>query len=118
MPELQTRWDDQCIFCQIGQKKIPAKLTLETDEVIVIDDLHPQAPVHKLIIPKCHIVNLNEIEMKQPQFWGEFLYTVKKVATLAGVLESGYRCVINCGKNGGQTVSHLHLHLLADRHFN
>lgn len=103
---------DDCIFCKIAQKEIPAKLLIETDDIIAFPDINPQAPTHILVIPKEHYETLNEIE--DEVILGKLLKAVKDVAKIAGV-EDGYRTVLNTGKKAGQEVFHIHFHIIAGR---
>lgn len=102
-----------CLFCNIVDGQIPAKIIHHDEHVIAFNDIHPQAPVHVLVIPKQHIADLNALH----ETWlaGHLLITVKKIAAQLGLEESGYRTVINCNKHGGQEVFHLHVHLLGGR---
>jgi histidine triad (HIT) family protein len=102
------------IFSKIIRKEIPADIVYEDDIALAFRDVHPQAPVHILIIPKQVIVSINEATDADAALLGHLLLTVKRVATQEG-LERGYRIVINTGEDGGQTVFHLHLHLLGKR---
>lgn len=102
-----------CIFCNIIAGQIPSPRVYETDYLIVIKDINPKAPVHDLIIPKEHIASLNDL--KGTKLAGELLLAAKKVAEIEGVAQKGYRVIINTGKNGGQLVPHLHLHLIGGR---
>ncbi len=108
---------NDCIFCKILQGEIPSKKIYEDDLVCAFYDVAPAAPVHVLIIPKEHIASLNRAEPKHQALLGHILLTAKKLAEQLGVAESGYRIVNNCGKNAGQTVFHLHFHLLAGDQF-
>ena len=103
-----------CIFCKIINKDIPAKLIYEDDLVIAFDDMSPQAPVHFLIIPKKHIASANNITEENKNIMGHILFVANKVAMEKG-LENGYRVVNNCGEDGGQTVEHIHFHILGKR---
>lgn len=103
---------ENCIFCQIAQHKVPAQIVYEDESAIVIKDLHPLAPVHLLIIPKQHYDSLNEIPENEPETIGKLLFLARKVAFEQNIGESGYRVVVNTGRDGGQTVLHLHVHLL------
>jgi histidine triad (HIT) family protein len=102
------------IFSKIIRREIPADIVYEDDLALAFRDVHPQAPVHILIIPKQVIVSIAEATEADTALLGHLLLTVKRVATQEG-LEDGYRVVINTGKDGGQTVFHLHLHLLGKR---
>jgi histidine triad (HIT) family protein len=104
-----------CIFCQIINGDIPTKKVYETDLVIVIRDINPHAPVHDLIIPRKHILSLNEVNTKDGDILADILFSVKKVAEIEGITDAGYRLIANTGKNGGQLVPHLHFHLLGGR---
>ena len=104
-----------CVFCKIGSGQIPSKVVLQDDDVLAFDDLNPQAPVHVLVIPKRHVVALNEVEAGDRALLGRLLDAATLVARKKGIAESGYRVVANTGRNGGQTVFHLHLHVLGGR---
>jgi histidine triad (HIT) family protein len=104
----------ETIFSKIIRKEIPADIVYEDDLTMAFRDLHPQAPVHILIIPKQPIVSISEATDADANLLGQLLLTAKRVATQEG-LKKGYRVVINTGDDGGQTVFHLHLHLLGKR---
>jgi histidine triad (HIT) family protein len=104
----------ETIFSKIIRKEIPADIVYEDDLTLAFRDLHPQAPVHILIIPKQPIVSISEATDADANLLGQLLLTAKRVATQQG-LDKGYRVVINTGDDGGQTVFHLHLHLLGKR---
>jgi histidine triad (HIT) family protein len=103
-----------CIFCKIAAGTIPSKKVYEDDEVYAFSDINPQAPVHTLIIPKVHIASLAEAAAGHRSLLGHMHLTAAGLARSQG-LEKGYRVVINTGPDGGQTVDHLHLHLLGGR---
>ncbi|MGF1567291.1 MAG: histidine triad nucleotide-binding protein [Nodosilinea sp.] len=103
------------IFGKIVRKEIPANIVYEDDLCLAFTDIAPQAPTHILVIPKQPIVNLAAATPDDAELLGHLLLTVKTVAAQAGVAETGYRVVINIGDDGGQTVSHLHLHMLGGR---
>jgi histidine triad (HIT) family protein len=105
-----------CIFCKIGAGQIPAKVVLQDEEVLAFEDLHPQAPVHVLVIPKRHIGTLSEARAGDQALLGRLLEAAAQIADKKGIAESGYRVVANSGRDGGQTVLHLHLHVLGGRH--
>jgi histidine triad (HIT) family protein len=105
-----------CIFCKIAEKKIPAKLVHEDDKVIAFDDINPQAPTHTLVIPKRHIASLQDLGEQDQGLLGHLLLTCRKIASDKGVAKSGYRLVANTGSDGGQSVFHLHFHVLGGRH--
>lgn len=101
-----------CIFCKVAKKEIPSKVVFENDDFFAFHDINPVSPTHVLVIPKKHYKNLFDVEDKE--FLGRFLTTAKEVALKEG-LKDGFRTVINTGDNGGQTVYHLHLHVLGGR---
>lgn len=107
--------DMNCLFCKISQKDIPADIVFENDEVVAFRDLHPQAPVHILVIPKKHISSINEITEEDELLVGKLVITAKKLAKEQGIDENGFRVIMNCNQHGGQTVFHIHLHLLGGR---
>jgi histidine triad (HIT) family protein len=102
-----------CLFCKIGAGKIPAKLAHEDSECVACHDIAPQAPTHVLIIPKKHVTSLNEVD--DEKLVGHLFVVAAKLARELGVAQTGYRVVANTGKDGGQTVAHLHVHLLGGR---
>ena len=104
-----------CVFCKIVAGEIPSDILYQDDEVIAFRDINPQAPVHLLIIPKAHIPSLTELTESQSPLMGHMVNVANQLAEKEGVSESGYRVVVNCGKQGGQLVAHLHLHLLGGR---
>ena len=103
-----------CIFCKIANKEIETQFLFEDEKVVAFRDLNPQAPQHILIIPKKHFANILEVDDKELAAH-IFTEVVPKVAKIAEVDEAGFRLVINTGKEGGQTVEHLHVHLLGGR---
>lgn len=105
----------ECIFCKIAAKKIPAKIIYENEAVVAFDDISPQAPIHKLIIPKHHIATLNDLNMDNLLIMGEMIKAAKELAEEYNIASSGYRVVMNCNEGAGQTVFHIHLHLLGGR---
>ena len=105
---------DQCLFCRIVRGEIPAKMVLETAECIAFRDINPQAPVHVVVIPKEHVASLDAAT--DAALVGRLGLVAAAVARSEGIAESGYRTVINTNADGGQTVFHLHLHLLGGRH--
>jgi len=108
----------ECIFCKIGAGQIPSKVVLQDDDLLAFEDLHPQAPVHVLVIPKRHIGALTDAGATEQALLGRLLEAATRVARQKGIAESGYRVVANTGRNGGQTVFHLHLHVLGGRPMN
>jgi len=106
-----------CLFCKIIKREIPADIVYEDDEVLAFNDINPQAPTHILIIPKKHIATLNDIEKADLAIIGRLQYTAAKLAKERGFAEDGYRVVMNCNEMGGQTVYHIHMHLMGGREF-
>jgi len=106
---------NDCIFCKIINKEIPAKIEFESEKIIVFHDINPKAPVHLLIVPKKHIGNVSDLSEIDKSLGGELLFTAKKMAEKFGISASGYRLVVNNGKGAGQEVPHLHIHLLGGR---
>jgi histidine triad (HIT) family protein len=106
---------ENCLFCKIINKEIPADIVFENDDVLAFKDINPQAPTHILIIPKKHIATINDIDNNDKNLMGELIITAKNIAKDMGFAENGYRLNINCGNDGGQEVEHIHLHLLAGR---
>lgn len=104
-----------CVFCDIQTKLEGHKILYQDEQVIAIRDIHPIAPVHILIIPRKHIGSINEIEMQDEPLLGHMLVVAKQLAALDGVAASGYRLVFNTGLDAGQTVQHLHLHVIGGR---
>lgn len=102
---------DDCIFCKIIKKEAPAKIEFENDNLIVFYTIEPLAPVHVLIVPKKHIINLSEITESDKDLMGEILLTVRKMAEKLGIL-NGFRVEVANGEGTGQTVFHLHFHLM------
>ncbi|MBX6342401.1 MAG: histidine triad nucleotide-binding protein [Thermomicrobiaceae bacterium] len=101
-----------CIFCQIAAGKVPARVVYRDDGVTVFHDIQPQASTHLLVIPNQHVESLNEAEEVDPALLGRLLQVAARVAREAGIDRSGYRVVTNTGPDSGQTVYHLHLHVL------
>ncbi len=108
--------DPHCLFCKIGAKKIPAKLVYEDADVFAFEDINPQAPTHILICPRRHFAALHDAEHTDQSLLGKVQLVAAKLATERDLL-SGYRTVFNNGSGAGQSVFHLHLHLLGGRHF-
>ncbi|MBI5599900.1 MAG: histidine triad nucleotide-binding protein [Deltaproteobacteria bacterium] len=102
-----------CIFCRIAGKEIPSKVVHETENVLVIKDIDPQAPVHLLLIPKAHYPTL--LDCDDTRLFGEIIEAAKDAAKKSGVDKSGFRLTVNTNEEGGQTVFHLHMHLLGGR---
>jgi len=109
--------DPGCIFCRIIAKKIPSKIIYEDDLVTAFEDVNPQAPVHTLVVPKKHIPDIHSMTEADRDLVGHLFLTAKKIAEDMGLHSKGYRMVINNGAGAGQTVFHIHLHVLSGRHF-
>lgn len=104
-----------CIFCRIAQRQAPAHIVYEDEWAVAFHDIHPRAPVHILIIPRRHIANLQGVSEQDEALAGHLLTVANRVAQDAGVAESGFRVVVNVNRDAGQSVDHLHLHLLGGR---
>ena len=109
--------EDNCIFCKIASGQLPAKKVYDDDVCVAFHDLTPQAPTHILIIPRRHIDSLDAADSGQREMLGHLLLTAAEIARDRGFADDGYRVVINTNSDGGQTVFHLHVHLLAGREF-
>lgn len=105
---------NECIFCKIIAKEIPSKIIFEDDDVLVFHDINPSADVHFLIIPKEHIASMLDLSNKHQQLMGKIMVMANKLALEHG-LNKGYKTLINTGKNGGQEVFHLHVHVLGNK---
>ncbi len=104
-----------CLFCKIMAGEIPSEKVYEDDDVYAFRDVNPVAPLHVLIIPKKHIAMINDIETGDAERVGKLFLAAKTIAGQEGFAEEGYRTVMNCGEKAGQSVFHIHLHLLAGR---
>ena len=104
-----------CIFCKIKNKEIPSSIVYEDDEIIAFRDIHPVTPVHILVIPKKHITSLANLEKEDEAVVGKIYGVINKIAKQEGILEKGFRVIVNCGEDGGQEVQHLHFHLLGGK---
>lgn len=104
-----------CLFCKIVAGDIPATKVLETDGSLAFRDLNPQAPTHLLVIPKQHVTHAGELTTQHGDLLGELFETAAKVAEQEGVAEAGYRLVFNVGEDSGNSVPHLHLHVIGGR---
>ena len=103
-----------CLFCKIGRGELGTEFLLETDGIAAFRDIHPQAPTHILVIPKKHIQSLAQLAPEDQTLMGELLLAIRELAEKEG-LQDGYRVVVNTGRDGGQSVDHLHFHLLGGR---
>lgn len=106
-----------CIFCQIRDKQIPSQIVYEDEWVLAFNDIHPQAPVHVLVITKKHIPSLQEMTAAEDALLPAVFSAIRKIAAQAGIAERGFRVITNCGQSAGQTVGHLHFHLLGGKDF-
>jgi len=106
---------DDCIFCRIVDGDIPAQVVHQDDRALVFRDVNPQAPTHLLVIPRRHVVSVDHLSPDDEALAGHLLLTAGTAARSLGLEEDGYRVVTNIGRDGGQTVSHLHLHVLGGR---
>ena len=106
---------EDCIFCKIANKEINSEILYEDEFVVAFKDLESQAPVHILIVPKKHIASLNELTAADAELLARIVLAAQKLAKDNGIAERGYRLVNNCGIEGGQTIGHLHFHLLGGR---
>lgn len=108
---------DNCLFCKIAAGEIPSQKVYEDDLIYAFNDIEPQAPVHVIIIPKVHIASANEITEANSEYISRIFESIPKIAKDLGISEEGYRVVNNCGEKGGQTVHHIHFHLMGGRQF-
>ena len=106
---------EDCIFCKIVNKELPADIVFEDDELIAFNDISPQAPVHVLVVPKAHIATLNDLDEGHAGLVGRMVLRAQALAEARGIDDDGYRLILNCNADGGQTVFHIHLHLLGGR---
>ncbi len=104
-----------CLFCKMVAGDIQPDVVFEDDDVLVFRDMHPQAPVHVLVIPKMHIATTNDIAPEQAGLIGKMVLAAQQVAADEGIAEPGYRIVMNCNPEAGQSVYHIHLHVLGGR---
>lgn len=104
-----------CLFCKISKKALSSEVVYEDKDFLAFKDIHPIAPVHILIIPKKHIATIEHIEAGDGALIGRIFSAAKKTAALQNIAKTGYRLIFNVGKNSGQTVDHLHLHLLGGK---
>lgn len=104
-----------CLFCKILAGDIPADVIHETDSVLAFRDINPQAPTHVLVIPRKHIATINDLQPDDAGLVGDLFLAARHVASAEGIAEDGYRAVMNCNRGAGQSVFHIHLHLLGGR---
>jgi len=108
---------DNCLFCRIVRREIPSRIVYEDDLVLGFYDIEPKAPVHILLIPKVHIASLNDLTPEHSEVIAHLTSVIPMAAEKMGIKDSGYRVVVNCGKDSGQAVAHLHYHILGGRAF-
>ncbi|MHB9144136.1 MAG: histidine triad nucleotide-binding protein [Symbiobacteriia bacterium] len=106
-----------CLFCRIVRGEIPSTMVYQDEQVLAFRDINPQAPVHILVVPKEHLTDLGDLSEENQSLAGHILYVVSQLAEREGLRAGGYRVVANTGEAAGQTVPHLHLHLLGGRAF-
>ena len=104
---------EDCIFCKISKGDIPSEKVYEDEEVLAFKDIHPAAPIHILVIPKKHIAKVTDIMPEDEALVGKMYTVINKIAKEQGFAEDGFRMIINCGRDAGQEVMHLHFHILA-----
>jgi histidine triad (HIT) family protein len=104
-----------CLFCKMVKGEIKPDVVYEDETVLAFRDINPKAPVHVLVIPKQHITNVNDIQVGDRLLVGDMYLAARKVAQQTGVAESGYRLVVNCNSDAGESVHHLHLHIMGGR---
>lgn len=104
-----------CLFCRIARGEIPADLLFQDEHVVAFRDINPQAPLHVLVVPRKHIATLNELSPADAALIGQMYLAAAHIAVEFGIAEAGYRTVINCNEQAGQTIFHLHLHMLGGR---
>lgn len=108
---------ENCLFCKIIKGEIPSSKVYEDDEILAFNDINPAAPIHILVIPKKHIDSLAQMQKEDEALVGKIYGVINKIAEDKGFKESGYRVIVNCGKDAGQEVMHLHFHVLAGAKF-
>ena len=106
---------EDCVFCKIIKGEIPSEKVYEDDEILAFKDIQPAAPIHILVIPKKHIENLLEVKGQDSYLIGKIYQTINKIAKDMKIEKDGFRVIVNCGKDAGQEVMHLHFHMLAGR---
>lgn len=105
----------ECLFCKMAAGEIKPDIVYEDADVLAFRDLNPQAPTHVLVIPKTHIATLNDLRSEHAPLIGKLFLAAQQVAALDGIAQGGYRAVLNCNRDAGQTVFHIHLHVLGGR---
>ena len=105
----------ECLFCRIVAGEIPAEVIYESDTAVAFRDINPQAPTHVLIIPRKHIATINDIDESDQAIVGSLYSAAREIAASEGIADDGYRAVMNCNESAGQSVFHIHLHVLGGR---
>ncbi|HEX9655094.1 MAG TPA: histidine triad nucleotide-binding protein [bacterium] len=108
----------KCLFCDIVEGKIKADIIHRDDDLVAFRDINPQAPVHFLVVPKKHLATTNDLDTESAKVIGKMFIAAKTLASKAGISEKGYRLVMNCNAEAGQSVFHIHLHVLGGRRMN
>mgnify|MGYP004641641565 FL=1 len=106
---------EDCIFCKIINKEVPSTIVYEDEDVIAFKDIHPVTPLHILVIPKKHISSLVDLKEEDEAVIGKIYTVINKIAKQEGILDKGFRVIVNCGEDGGQVVKHIHFHLLGGK---
>ncbi len=106
---------EDCLFCKIIDKKIPADIVYEDDQVVAFKDINPAAPIHLLLVPRSHVPGTNDATEANQAELGHLFVAAAKIAKEQGFAAQGYRCIVNCNQDAGQVVFHLHMHLVAGR---
>jgi len=107
--------EQDCLFCKILSGDIPADIVYESDSAIAFRDVNPQAPTHVLVIPRKHVATINDLDEDDQEIVGSLYLAAKEIARAEGISEEGYRAVMNCNEGAGQSVFHIHLHVLGGR---
>ncbi|HXH05627.1 MAG TPA: histidine triad nucleotide-binding protein [Vicinamibacterales bacterium] len=107
----------ECLFCRIANRELPASIVYEDDRLVAFDDINPQAPMHVLVIPRRHIATLNDLRPEDDGLVGELVRRGAAIARQRGHADAGFRTVFNCNAGAGQSVWHIHLHVLGGRRF-
>lgn len=103
-----------CLFCKIANKEMPTEIILENDKVVVFRDINPKTKIHLLVVPKKHISTINDLEEEDKDIISQVVFTAKEVAKKMGFSEKGYKLSFNVGEKGGQSIFHIHLHVLSE----
>ena len=106
-----------CIFCDIVAKRAPATIVHEDDEIMAFQDIHPQAPIHVLVLPKLHLATVNDLEEQHIPLMGKLFLVAKHLAAQWNIVRQGYRLRVHVGRGGGQLIDHIHMHLLSGRNY-